>query len=226
MISYVYTFDYRDEEHQDPDSDSCNPPDPPRDNNGRDGSGRQDISGREEDQPALLSSVRVYAIADKYDIPPLKEMAKKRFETSAEKNWTHRDFSGIVKEIFESTPTSDRGLRDIATRIVASHADVLVQRDEFRWLIGEVGDLGLNILCLLLETHSKEKADLRDRLLQHESNLNRTSEKYHSIIKMINEWHGPCDRCKKKLFNAKVEPTTYTGINVRCKGCKKTSFIY
>jgi hypothetical protein len=184
MISYLYTYDYRDEEH----------PRPSRDQH-------QDISGRAmEDQPALLSSVRVYAIADKYDIPPLKEIAKKRFGTSAEKNWTHRDFSGIVKEIFESTPTSDRGLRGVAIRIVASHADVLVQKDEFRELIEEVGDLGLNTICLLLE---KEKADLRDR-------LNRTSEKDHSTLKMINEW---CKRCGKKLVNAKV-----------CKGCQRIWF--
>jgi hypothetical protein len=176
-----------------------------------------------EDQPALLSSVRVYAIADKYDIPPLKEIAKKRFETSAEKNWTHRDFSGIVKEIFESTPTSDRGLRDIAIRIVASHADVLVQKDEFRALIEEVGDLGLNTMRLLLETHSKEKADLRDRLQQHESSLNRTSEKYQSTLKMINEWYGPCERCGKKLVNAKVD-SALPGIKILCKGCQRAWF--
>ena len=191
MISYLYTYDYRDEEH----------PRPSRDQH-------QDISGRAmEDQPALLSSVRVYAIADKYDIQPLKELAKNRFETSAEKNWAHKDFSDTVKEIFESTPTSDRGLRDIAIRIVASHADVLIQKDEFRELIEEVGDLGLNTVCLLLEKHSREKADLQ--------------QLYEKTLKTISEWHGPCGNCGRTLFNANVESTS-TRISVQCKSCDMT----
>jgi hypothetical protein len=190
MISYVYTHDYRDEEH----------PRPSRDQH-------QDISGREVDQPALLSSVLVYAIADKYDIQPLKELAKNRFETSAEKNWAHKDFSDTVKEIFESTPKSDRGLRDIAIRIIASHADMLIQKDEFRQLIEEVGDLGLNTLCLLLEKHSKEKADLQ--------------QLYDNTFQMISEWHGPCGYCGRRLFNANVESTS-TRISVQCKSCHAT----
>jgi hypothetical protein len=217
MISYVYTLDYRDEEHQQPESGSCDPM--PCD--------ETSDSGREEDQPALFgtTSVRVYTIADKYDIPPLKELAKTKFQTWGEKNWARKEFSDIVKEIFESTPKSDRGLRDIATRIVALHADVLILKDEFRRLIEEGGDFGLSTVRLLLEEKAGLKANhakLQEELQQCERNLNRKTKQFDLTLRLINE--DMCEYCEEGLFVGHLQPVAH-GLSVICRNCDESSFI-
>ena len=203
MISYMYTFDYRDERHLS-ESRRCNPPSCDDDHEAH---GHQNMIDCEEDQPALLSSVRVYAIADKYDIPPLKRLAKERFETWAEKNWAREDFSDIVREIFESTPTSDRGLRDIAIRIVALHADVLTKKYEFRPVIEEVGDLGLSTLCQLLKTHSAEKAGLRSRIRQLET-----------TTAVLKQQLQQCERNLNHRMEEAADPTCLNSLG-ECRPC-------
>jgi len=217
MISYVYTLDYRDEEHRQPESGSCDPM--PCD--------ETSDSGREEDQPALLgtTSVRVYTIADKYDIPPLKELSKTKFETWGEKNWARKEFSDIIREIFECTPKSDRGLRDIAIRIVALHADVLIQKDYFRRLIEEGGDFGLSTLRLILEEKADLKsnhAKLQEKSQQCERNLNRKTKEFDLALRLINE--DICENCEEGLFVANLEPLSH-GISVICRNCDESTFI-
>ena len=91
MISYMYTFDYKDEEYghsestvsdtnsndetaETMDDERQIPPEAVADT-------QEDSTSttRGEDQATLFSSVRVYALADKYDISPLKELARQKF---------------------------------------------------------------------------------------------------------------------------------------------------
>ncbi|KAK7924970.1 hypothetical protein LTR80_011961, partial [Exophiala xenobiotica] len=163
MVSYMYTFDYKDEIDQNPD------PDDPSLEEVEEAveiiSAKSDtISNHDQDQPALFSSVRVYAIADKYDIPPLKELARQRFGNWAKTNWLHEDFCNVAREVFDSTPANDRGLRDVVIQIVALHVNDLTEKPEFRNLIEEIGDLGLGILRQVLKQNSAEVSDLDSRV--------------------------------------------------------------
>jgi hypothetical protein len=231
MISYMYTFDYKDEQHLDPESDSCNSvsPDEMMEDPTRE---HQSTSDHGEHQPPLISSVRVYAIADKYNIPPLKELARDRFSNWAKDNWAREDFSDIVREIFESTPKSDRGLRDIVIQIATIHADVLTQKDKFRQLMEDIGDLGLNLLCQVLKIHSEEKSGLESRieyleadteelkrkLKEGERSLRHKSDEMDSTMNIINNM-DECDHCKIG-FNIEVERYYAGRATIRCKGCR------
>lgn len=231
MISYIYTFDYKDEQHQDRESNSCSSVSPGEDVEITIGE-NEDMSDHDGVQPALASSVRVYAIADKYGMPSLKELAKERFCNWAEGNWTHEDFSDIVREIFQSTPNSDRGLRDVVVRIVATHVDNLTQKDEFRHLLEEIGDLGLGVLCQVLTTHSKEVSDLglqirrleaetemlKRQLQECEQNLSRQAKDISSTMSRINNL-VECRYCSEG-FNVEAEGYLYGGVAARCKRCR------
>jgi hypothetical protein len=70
----------------------------------------------------------------------------------------------MIREIFQLTPNSDRGLQDVVVRIVATHADSLTKKDEFRHLLEGLGDLGLGILGQILMTHSEEVSDLGSQI--------------------------------------------------------------
>ncbi|KEF61465.1 uncharacterized protein A1O9_03031, partial [Exophiala aquamarina CBS 119918] len=110
----------------------------------------------EQEQPALISNVRVCAIAEKYNITSLKSLAQARFCIWAERNWTHQDFHDIVRDVFQSTPESDRGLRDIIVHSVAKHAQKSCLKTEFYNVIRENGELGLGTLRQVLASHSED----------------------------------------------------------------------
>jgi len=166
----MYTFDYKDEQHPDHESNGCFSVSSEETMENAIGE-NQGTSNHGENQPALFSSVRVYAIAEKYGILHLKELARERFCNWAEDSWAHEDFSDIIREIFESTPKHDRGLRDVVIRIVAMHADILIQKDQFRHLIEDFGDLGLGVLCQLSKTNSEEKSAFESRIKNLEAKI-------------------------------------------------------
>lgn len=58
----------------------------------------------EDNSPVLWSSVRVYALADKYDVQPLKVLARHRFEDWIRQNWRHHEVPCLAREVFSTTP--------------------------------------------------------------------------------------------------------------------------
>ena len=57
---------------------------------------------------SIIVSLRVYVMADKYDVPALKLLAKERFVRTVENFWlTYADFPAVVDELFASTMPND-----------------------------------------------------------------------------------------------------------------------
>lgn len=62
-----------------------------------------------------MNNVVVYAVAQKYDIPELKELAKERLTKSLREGGLMADLPSIVDAIYETTPSTEVGLRNVAT---------------------------------------------------------------------------------------------------------------
>ena len=75
---------------------------------------------------ALQAHVAVYAVADKYDIPSLKAIAKSKFDMQIGNMWPVPRLPNIANEVFSSTPCNDRGLRDVILKLCVSHAAEIV----------------------------------------------------------------------------------------------------
>ncbi|KAL8828732.1 MAG: hypothetical protein Q9191_002418 [Dirinaria sp. TL-2023a] len=76
----------------------------------------------EDGRSSMMINVQVYAMAEKFDVPELKELAMDKFLACAQ-GWPLPDFPSVVHEALSSTPESDRGLRDILKRILAEHVE-------------------------------------------------------------------------------------------------------
>ena len=74
----------------------------------------------------------MYALGDMYDMPELKALVKRKFHDVAKRGWKYCYKYDIVKHVFESTPASDTGLREV---IVQASKPILEQifTDE-RWI--------------------------------------------------------------------------------------------
>ena len=75
----------------------------------------------------MLISISVYALADKYEIAPLKALAKQKVYDLINLTSYHYDFPTIVNVVYSSTSDSDRGLRDIVADFCAAHFDSVMQ---------------------------------------------------------------------------------------------------
>lgn len=58
----------------------------------------------------MVFNVKVYSIADKYEIPALKSVASQKFIDSVKTCWNMDDFPHAVAEVYGSTPSNDQEL--------------------------------------------------------------------------------------------------------------------
>jgi hypothetical protein len=72
-------------------------------------------------ETSLLTSVAVYLMADKFDVPALRLFARERFYRSAQVSLLgHPDLCDIIDEIYTMTRDTDDGIRCIPSRLVGA----------------------------------------------------------------------------------------------------------
>lgn len=181
------------------------------------------VSGASEgnpaiEEPGLLNNVLVYAIAEKYHIPELKELAKTKFLSqanrlmSADSLMLSDTFPEVITTVYKSTPESDRGLRNIVSRICVKHVRTLIEKEAFKDVIRKIGDFGVDVLYGalkyddgLLEQAQAEKIVLENELredqpkiLNVELDANRAKERLKRAIRLVNS-HSSCRHCSAEF---------------------------
>lgn len=84
-----------------------------------------------EEESHLLLHTRVYALAEKYDIPSLKDLAQSKFEMAMACFYDSSEFADAIEEVYCSTIDSDRGLRDVVLEAFRSHPALATTQDVF-----------------------------------------------------------------------------------------------
>ena len=115
----------------------------------------------------VMSNVYVYAIAEKYEILALKELARAKFQTLSCTNEKIFSSPTIIDTVFGTTPEMDWGLRSIVIEICAKRVDAMLTDTVLYDKINEHGDLGLGILCEVIkqrdEVHKKHAKEIEKR---------------------------------------------------------------
>lgn len=145
--------------------------------------GENDIEQNAIDDPVwkgLMNNVLVYAIADKYFIHKLKMLAEEKFKTLTKKDLPH-DFSHIVHEVFNSTPATDKGLRDLVVDKCMLHLDVLLQEEAFKALLHEEAELGCALLYREREERKKLGGHMTKIVESYETQIDARSRELESV---------------------------------------------
>ena len=103
----------------------------------------------ENDQPEshLILHTRVYALAEKYDIPSLKYLARRKFEMEMACYYDSPEFAEAIEDVYCSTIDSDRGLRDIVLETFKCHPQLANTQDVFK-VIRETPSLAFELFKL------------------------------------------------------------------------------
>lgn len=137
MLSYLYTLDYSDNAAARP-ALSIKQNWPPH-------------LSKEESKSVLQVDARVYALAEKYDISGLKDLAKYKYETALN-NCSGGDFLKSIQDVYGLTRESDRGLRDLVIKHTRGHMPDLKDKNEFTLAIEEIGEFSLDLLKAVLNS--------------------------------------------------------------------------
>lgn len=169
---------------------------------------------RERVHLRMLNNVDVYAIAEKYDLPELKALAIEKFRQDAH-TWPLKDLAAIGHEVYESTSSSDRGLRDVVTWICEGHIDYFMEdeklgkvfegfgfdvfkvaMEKYRNSLNVIADLNFEIAARKLDVSnlSKENAELRGKTESATYKLNITQTQIDRATNQIMSG-SPCQMC-------------------------------
>ncbi|PQE23789.1 NFX1-type zinc finger-containing 1 protein [Rutstroemia sp. NJR-2017a BBW] len=97
----------------------------------------------------LIKNAKVYIIADKYDIQPLKKLACDKYTDLLSTSWNSAEFVQTIELIFDGTPDKllqMDSIRQAAIEAAARHSKELLDRGEFVTLCQERGDIATAIL--------------------------------------------------------------------------------
>jgi hypothetical protein len=129
----------------------------------------------------LLRHVHVNAIADYYDIPPLKELANTKIKHLLETSWSADGFSHVVKEVFNAT--RDTALHNMVTSAAAAHIEELLELDDFTAL-EVMSDFAIGIIRTTIAARKANEESSRQKLQAAESRL-RNAESINTLATTI-----------------------------------------
>ena len=111
----------------------------------------------------MMNNVVVYAIAQKYDIDELKELATAKFRKLLWLKAPSHGLPDIIDAVFETTSLTDPRLRDVSVEICTHHSTEIIADDHLCSIIKDHGELGLEVLRGV-DKHAKEKCQQKDLL--------------------------------------------------------------
>ncbi|CAG8953893.1 hypothetical protein HYFRA_00010854 [Hymenoscyphus fraxineus] len=97
---------------------------------------------------ALLQNAKLYIMAEKYDVQPLKFMAEQKYTLLAPSTWNSPAFITSLRLLYKFTPESD-SLMNYAIRIASHHVSTLIDRPDYALLCKEHGELSFAIMKAL-----------------------------------------------------------------------------
>ena len=93
--------------------------------------------------------VKVYAIADKYDVKQLQTFAATRLGQVLDPQNDLQDFINAVQAVDESSQLGDRTLWDVVIPTIKDSITYLLGQSEFREMLDDIPQLQFDLLALL-----------------------------------------------------------------------------
>ena len=188
--------------------------------------------------PRMMNNVLVYAIADKYDIPELKDLAKCKFDYLARSKWPHDDFHAVTEAVFSTTSDGDMGLRQIVLDICGQHFQDILEDEESRAAFLDNKAITTTVLDAAVRKNKKNKELLDASLAQRialefelseakseieealEGEMNRMS-RIDALLKSANEI-SECRHCHEKFhwYLERLGSASALSMQLRCASCR------
>ena len=103
----------------------------------------------------MVNNSRVYAVADYYQIRNLKTLAVAKF-SDAGAIWCEEGFVEVIEEVYHSTPSTDKTLRDLTCQLAVEHSRKLINNAIFMAALSQQGEFATDFVHMLAVKHDQE----------------------------------------------------------------------
>ena len=117
----------------------------------------------------MMNNVIVCAIAHKYGIDELKDLAMGKFRESLWLGAPNPGLPDIINAVFDTTSTTDPGLRNVVVEFCTHYIAEIVADDRLCSTIKGHGDLGLGMLKNMYAKNVEKNRQLSGRIKQLQS---------------------------------------------------------
>jgi hypothetical protein len=93
----------------------------------------------------MVTHAKMYEMADKYDISGLKQLCIEKYKQTCIVFWDDLKFAESAYHVYSTTPTRDKGLRNIVCKIISLHMQLL-KKPEIEDLMNEFNGLAFGLL--------------------------------------------------------------------------------
>ncbi|QIW96090.1 hypothetical protein AMS68_001608 [Peltaster fructicola] len=114
-------------------------------------SGRSNLSGAPDPsplatrEPNLVLHAKMYAAGERYGVKGLKSLAHDKFKIQLTKHWDSSEFSEAIHVVYNSTPSSDKDMRETVADTIGWHGRML-EKPEIEVAIMEINGLAYELL--------------------------------------------------------------------------------
>lgn len=105
-----------------------------------------------DDDFELVKHPRVYALADLLDLDGLKKLCVAKFREQLVQHWISDTFTDAVREVYATTYSNDRAMKDPLVTIARQQAKSLIMRQDFIKLSKEVAEFSGDVLAAVVTT--------------------------------------------------------------------------
>ncbi|KAJ3518930.1 hypothetical protein NM208_g14327 [Fusarium decemcellulare] len=124
---------------------------------------KNDEEAKESGKHQMIISMELYFMADKYDVPVLKLLARDRFFQTGESYWVARTwpaesfkdtafFETVFDKVYRSTPTADTALRQAVCMLVANKVENDAMKQRMRDVMMNNGELAVGVMDYLRQS--------------------------------------------------------------------------
>lgn len=189
--------------------------------------------------PALYTNIYIYAFAYRYEMSALKSLAAHKFSHRLREWWRIDDLPEFVDAIYGSTPSWDRGLRDIIAVEAAKHITAILADLGCTQMMKEKGDFTVNVLRCVHHNERREKSALQaetaefkmamercERMAAEEAEAlrierhSKVGSLMGSVQMLADKWsHCRNTHCQRGFGASFQLDTKWNTVVVICKGC-------
>lgn len=158
------------------------------------GQKRKYVDVEEEEWIAELASRRsnnvlVYALADKYDVKELKNLAKAKFRSLSYGDWDDESVLRVLQMVYGTTPGTDSGLRDEILHVYSRHSDTIMDNPRLVSMLDGDGQLARDIFKTTKEALNMKVTTLTDILDMWTDDSRRQREAHEKEMQTKDDAH-------------------------------------
>ncbi|KAI9753598.1 MAG: hypothetical protein M1835_000976, partial [Candelina submexicana] len=169
-----------------------------------DGEDRTTLSDAQSNDSVLFIHADMYAFGYKFKIPELQHFAAVEFSQTVRYGdaWATEALPMLINKVYDSTPPSERELRNAISEICALHAELLIPIPELVEVMNKVPGVAMDVLAMVQKLRVFQESEFSQVEERCAKEVDSALEYSQSLEKMIKKIEAENETLRQKGLKA------------------------